>query len=259
MRIIICDKSARDAESCRGILEKNSVFADESLDIQVVYSCERLLFELSDEPDEADVIITEMNFGGKMNGLDAVKKLRSIGYSGEVIFLTNDRQSVFDSFEVRPANYLLKDSLGVKRFIEVTDGALKYAKKRKRDMLTFACAGEIKNIALEDILYFEVVQKIVEVHYADEIFEFYSTMPKLENQLHGKGFVRTHRSFLVNREHISYAMGDELVLDNDEIVPFSQKYAKGSGLVNMGKDTDNEYDLGNAGNVKGTDPENKNE
>jgi hypothetical protein len=51
-------------------------------------------------------------------------------------------------------------------------------------------------------------------------------MKKLENQLFGKGFVRTHRSFLVNKDHISYVMGSELVLDNDEIVPLHQKYAK---------------------------------
>jgi hypothetical protein len=137
---------------------------------------------------------------------------------------------VFDSFEVRPANYLLKDSLSVKKYVEVVTQAAKYARKRKRDMLSFACAGEIKNIALEDIRYFEVVQKIVEVHYNDEVFEFYSTMKKLENQLFGKGFVRTHRSFLVNKDHISYVMGSELVLDNDEIVPLHQKYAKSLAL-----------------------------
>jgi DNA-binding LytR/AlgR family response regulator len=80
-----------------------------------------------------------------------------------------------------------------------------------------------------------VVQKIVEIHYNEEVFEFYSTMQKLENQLYGKGFVRTHRSFLVNKEHISYVMGDELVLDNDEIVPLHQKYAKKLG---MGKEAE---------------------
>jgi DNA-binding LytR/AlgR family response regulator len=93
-------------------------------------------------------------------------------------------------------------------------------------MMTFACAGEIRNIAVEDILYFEVVQRIVEVHYLGEVFEFYSTMPRLENLLYGKGFIRSHRGFLVNSEHISYIMGDEIILDNDETVPLNSKYAK---------------------------------
>lgn len=235
MRIIICDKNSKDAESMSSILKKNNILSAGAIEVQTLDSCERLLFELSDEPDEADVIITEVGFGDKMNGIEAIKRLRSVGYSGEVIFLTNDRESVFDSFEVRPANYLIKDSLGVRKFAETIADALEHAKKRKRDVLTFACAGEIKNIAVDDILYFEVVQKIVEIHYNEEVFEFYSTMQKLENQLYGKGFVRTHRSFLVNKEHISYVMGDELVLDNDEIVPLHQKYAK---KLEMGKEAE---------------------
>lgn len=131
MRIIICDKNSKDAESMSSILKKNNILSAGAIEVQTLDSCERLLFELSDEPDEADVIITEVGFGDKMNGIEAIKRLRSVGYSGEVIFLTNDRESVFDSFEVRPANYLIKDSLGVRKFAETIADALEHAKSAK--------------------------------------------------------------------------------------------------------------------------------
>lgn len=227
MRIILCDHNRNEIEKYAWVIEKNKkLMPGKDITTEIIESGERLLFELSDEPDEADVVVIDTSFPGKMNGIDTIKQLREIGYTGEVIFLTTDRESVFDSFAVRPADYLLKGTVTAKRFFCAVSDAAGIARKRKREMMTFACAGEIRNIAVEDILYFEVVQRIVEVHYLGEVFEFYSTMPRLENLLYGKGFIRSHRGFLVNSEHISYIMGDEIILDNDETVPLNSKYAK---------------------------------
>ena len=227
MRIILCDQNIDEIKKYAFVLEKNLDMLSQETSIETVDSGEKLLFEFSDEPDDADLIVINTEFEGKMKGMDAIKQLRDIGYSGEVIFLTNDEGSVFDSFKVRPADYLIKSKVSAREFFYSVKNAAEYARKRKREMLTFSCAGEIRNIAVEDILYFEIVQRIVEVHYLNEVFEFYSTMPRLENLLYGKDFVRTHRAFLVNRSHISYVMGEELIMDNDETVPLSPKYAKG--------------------------------
>ena len=237
MRIILCDHNRNEIEKYAWVIEKNKkLIPGGDAATEIVESGERLLFELSDEPEAADVVIINTGFPGKMNGIDTIRQLREIGYTGEVIFLTMDKESVFESFAVRPANYLLKGTVTAKQFFCAVQEAAGVARRRKREMLTFACAGEIKNIAVEDILYFEIVQRIAEVHYLGEVFEFYSTMPRLENMLYGKGFVRTHRSFLVNSDHISYIMGDEIMLDNDETVPLNPKYAKNIKEKN-GKDS----------------------
>jgi DNA-binding LytR/AlgR family response regulator len=227
MRIILCDPNRNEIEKYAHVIDKNrKLLPEKDAKIDIIESGERLLFELSDEPNEADVIIINTEFPGKMTGIDALKQLREIGYTGEVIFLSRDKDPVFDSFAVRPADYLLKTNVTPKKFFFTVADACAVARKRKREMLTFTCAGEIKNIAVEDILYFEIVQRIVEVHYLGEVFEFYSTMKKLENLMHGRGFVRSHRAFLVNSAHISYIMGHEIILDNEETVPVSPSYAK---------------------------------
>lgn len=227
MRIILCDPNKNEIEKYALVIDKNrKLLPEKDAKIDIIESGERLLFELSDEPDEADVIVMNTEFPGKMPGIDALKQLREIGYTGEIIFLSREKDPVFDSFAVHPADYLLKTNVTPKKFFFTVADACSVARKRKREMLTFTCAGEIKNIAVEDILFFEIVQRIVEVHYLGEVFEFYSTMKKLENLVHGRGFVRSHRSFLVNSAHISYVMGNEIILDNDETVPVSPNYAK---------------------------------
>lgn len=225
MRIIICDSDKNSTGMYRKFVEGSAASFGE---VKVTESdnCEKMLFELSDEPNDADVIITDTSFEGKMDGIEAIRQLRDIGFIGEVIFLTNEKERVFESFDVRPFNYLLKDSVTLESFSKVLTGALVSARDAKRERLTLACAGDVRNIPIDEISYFEVSDRIVEVHYGDEVFEFYSTLEKIENQLYGRNFIRAHRAFLVNAEHIDTVRGNEIVMDRGDIVPIGSKYAK---------------------------------
>ena len=225
MRIILCDSDKSVVGTYRKFVEVRAAeFGPARID--EMDSCEKMLFELSDEPNEADVIIMDTHFEAKMDGIEAVRQLRDIGFIGEVIFLTDEKERVFESFDVRPFNYLLKGSVSLEKFSEVLRGALLSARDTKRERLTLACAGDVRNIPIDEIKYFEVSERIVEVHYGTEVFEFYSTIDKLENQLFGRNFIRSHKSFLVNAEHIDTVRGSEIVMDNGDIVPIASKYAK---------------------------------
>ncbi|MBQ9179562.1 MAG: response regulator transcription factor [Firmicutes bacterium] len=225
MRIVICNQIEEENIELEKLIRE--YLPDESsCEIDMLESGEKMLFEMSDEPGEVDLILSDTDFGGKMDGMDALKQLREIGYDGEIIFISEEKERVFESFAVRPANFLVKGDVTKDKTVNAILSALDAAGKRKREMITFACAGEVKNIALDDILYFEVTNRIVEVHFGEEIFEFYSTMKKLENQLYGKGFIRLHRAYLVNEKHIRSMKGQEAVLDNGEAVPINRKYLK---------------------------------
>lgn len=225
MHIIICDSDRNTASTYRKFTEVRAA-AFGSVTVSEADNCEKMLFELSDEPNDADVIITDTSFEGKMDGIEAIRQLREIGFTGEVIFLTNEKERVFESFDVRPFNYLLKDSVTLEKFATVLEGALASARDSKRERLTLACAGDVRNIPIDEISYFEVADRIVEVHYGGEVFEFYSTIDKIENQLYGRNFIRSHKAFLVNAEHIDIVRGNEIVMDRGEIVPIGPKYAK---------------------------------
>ena len=77
---------------------------------------------------------------------------------------------------------------------------------------------------MEDIRYFEIQQRIVTVVYAKERFEFYSTMMRLEEQLFNRGFVRTHKSFLVNKRYIHSIDSARVLLDSGEDLPVGKRY-----------------------------------
>ena len=126
----------------------------------------------------------------------------------------------------------LEKEVSLDKFATVLEGAMLRARDAKRERLTLACAGDVRNIPIDEIVYFEVSDRIVEVHYSGEVFEFYSTLDKIENQLYGRNFIRSHKSFLVNAEHIDIVRGNEIVMDSGDIIPIGSKYAKYFSEVN---------------------------
>jgi DNA-binding LytR/AlgR family response regulator len=89
--------------------------------------------------------------------------------------------------------------------------------------MTLSYHGERINILISDIIYFEVLNHTVTVHYYKddtvEKFECYSGLTKIEKKLEGKGFVRVHKSYLVAERHIYKRMPDHIEMANGDRVP----------------------------------------
>lgn len=226
IRIILCDDEQRFIDEYKDILYEIAEKDGLEIGIKEFTSCEKLLFEISDNPDKADLIYMDINFGDHMDGMNASLQLRKLGYSNDIVFLTGDKDQVFDSFDVDPINYIVKGSDGKEKFEAVLLKAEKRRKRKNREYLALSCAGDSRNIPMDSILYFEMVRRIIEVHYDDKIFEFYSTMGKLENMLSLKGFKRVHRSYLVSEDHISSIKGSEITMDNGDVIPVGRTYVK---------------------------------
>ena len=88
------------------------------------------------------------------------------------------------------------------------------------------CNGSQKlSVLAEDILYFEVTRHVIKVCYdAGETFEFSSTLDATASALDGLGFVRVHRSFLVNVYAIERFGATALVLKGGLVFPVGRTY-----------------------------------
>ncbi|MEA4922530.1 MAG: LytTR family DNA-binding domain-containing protein [Eubacteriaceae bacterium] len=226
MRIIICDDDQSLIDEYKEGIGR--IAAKNGIDVRVegLISGERLLFELSDDPNDVDLIYMDINFQEKMDGIIATKQLRDIGYKNEIVFLTKDKSRVFEAFDVEPLHYIVKDVTDAKKFEEILMTAAERVDAKNSEVIALSCAGDNRNIPIKSILYFEVVRRVIEVHYDDEVFEFYSTIGKLENLLFDKGFIRVHRAYLVSMDHIKSVKSTELVLDSGESIPVGRTHAK---------------------------------
>ena len=85
------------------------------------------------------------------------------------------------------------------------------------NMITVTFNKEPYRIQLDNVYYFESRKRIIHVHGLENEVSFYMTIKNLENILSGKGFVRCHRSYLVNERYIEEIHREYLVVKGEKI------------------------------------------
>jgi len=225
----ICDDSEADLKKYKQLIAQ----AADQHKIAVSFLCfkngEELLFWMEEQKELIDVLYLDI-FMGVENGISVARQLRdrnsSVFYDGKIIFLTKSDQFAIDAFDVGAFHYIIKGRTEQQKFNEIFLNAAENIRKSKQKQLMIRGIGEYRNIEIDTIYYFEVVHRIITVHYGrpEHVFEFYSTMEKLEENMLPFGFLRVQRSFIVNVNRIISLSRSGVVLDNARNLPVGRNY-----------------------------------
>jgi two-component system response regulator LytT len=202
------------------IAEKNNM----DMTLFTFVSSSQLLYYISCFPTETDLILLDVN-SKNTTEVELAKKIRQLQCSAEIIYLSSDETPLVDSFDITPFYYSRKSELTVEKFNNLFLSAYSTVEQKQTDLFVYENKTTIWSIPLHSISYFKVKDRRIYLHSSTEIFEFYSSLSKLEESLKGKRIVRTHRSYLVNLRHVKKISKDTLTLFNDEEIPLSPKYA----------------------------------
>ena len=225
LHVILCDDDEEILKQYRVLISQISERHRLETRVDCFSSGEALLFAMEDNPNGADILYLDVQMKA-LNGVDTAKQLRGIGCTAQIVFLTNSREYVFESFDASPLQYLLKGGFTPERFEEIFLRAVQLSRRREGELFNCERGAEQRAIPVREISYFEVAKRIVTVHYDGGRFDFYCSMDELETRLQGKGFVRTHRSFLVNVTHIRRIDQDTVGLTSGEEVPLSRTHVR---------------------------------
>lgn len=83
--------------------------------------------------------------------------------------------------------------------------------------------SEVKFIPLESIDYFESLKRKVIVYYDGKCIDYYHKFQDLDDFVSQHGFIRCHRSYIVNKSKVSKVSSLNLVVNEFEI-PIGRKY-----------------------------------
>lgn len=223
MLITICDdnKDERDLyyNKILKILNNESIVAE----IQTYSDGKQLLFEFDKGGTVPDIIYLDVLMPN-INGIDVANQLRSAGFEGEIIFLTNSDEYWKNAFDVHAYHYIVKNDCSEEYFVSIFKNAINSVLDKNEDYILFNSCGETLSIKIKDIYYFEVTGRIVVVVYSGGRFEFYSTLSKLEEQLSSRNFIRIHKSFLVSKNYIIKTYYDSVILKDNTKLPVGRTY-----------------------------------
>lgn len=189
--------------------------------------------------ESVDLIFADINMPD-MSGIDFVRGLQS---PPMVIFTTAYSEYAIEGFRLDAVDYLLKPfsfadfERAVKKAISLfelkqlrdsqqgTAETTPAAETESGEYISIKADYKVSLVRYSDIIYIESVGEYVRLHLtnASPITTLFR-LKNMETALPSDRFMRVHRSYIVNLEHITgYARG-RVYLDNEEYVPISGNY-----------------------------------
>lgn len=198
MRIAICD----DEKNIRQLIEKKIVKQYPQAEIVLFSSGEELL--LSDL--KIDILFLDIQMSGR-DGMETAIELRKRDNDMIIIFVTAAEEYVFQAFNVKAFNYIVKP-IDDEKFADVLRKAVdeldlvkKNEKKAEEKYVMINKCGVHTKVILDDIVYAEVFNRKVVIHRMNDEIEYYGKMSDLE-ALAGESFFRPHRAYLINFKYV---------------------------------------------------------
>lgn len=158
------------------------------------------------------------------DGMATAQSLRRKSPNIILIFISSSREYVFDAYDVEAYQYLLKP-IDTQKLRNVLQKAVCKTETHSHEYMIISTDRQMKKVLLDDIRYFEIRGRKIDIHGKDSILTYYEQIGVLEKKLQGKGFCRCHKSYLINLKHVNTYNRQEVILDSgDKIMLAKRRY-----------------------------------
>ena len=181
------------------------------------------------DTERPDIAILDINLSGRKDGIDLAKYIRE-NHDIPFIFLTSfaDKATLERAKQVNPPAYLIKPFNKEELYTSIEIALFNYQKTKnvevkKKDFVFVKQKQLFIKIYFKDILFLKSDHVYTEI-FVDkgEKYIIRESLGEYANQLNDD-FVRVHRSFIVNFQHITKVEVNQLWINEFE-VPISKQH-----------------------------------
>ncbi len=228
MYIGICEDEAIQLEYLKKKIDNYCKQAGEVCRLESFESAEELLFKY-EQSLPFDCILLDIRMG-KMDGMELAAKIRVRDRQLPIIFVTGDKDAVFDGYKVGAIRYLLKP-IKDEELTEALDfvktelhGSGQHSQVTKGDYFCFNYAGEYTKIEKSLIKMIRVQGHYITICTEDmsKEYTFKETMKGIREQIKDNRFALASRSELVNLEYVKSISRTECILTTGEKLAVSR-------------------------------------
>ena len=194
---------------------------------------------------EIDLCILDINLQGSLDGVSLASQIKE-KWDIPIIFLTtyDDDLTIQRATQVGPSAYLIKPFKERELAVSIELAFINYAQKKVpdfhsrelpadstgslaflKDRFFLRSKEKYERVRCEDILWAEAQSNYTEIHTEDSTLVLAITLMSFHEKLNASCFVRIHRSFLINLDHIESILGNTVFI-GDKSFPVSKSFRK---------------------------------
>lgn len=215
MKIAVCEDNVKDREKLLKQLTAAMKYLEVDAEITVFESAEELLKEASDKTFFS-VFFLDIFLPG-LSGMEAALKLRRLGNYSPVVFTTITRDYLTQSYSVCASDYLVKPSAD-KDVKSALARALKLLEGKER-MLEVTVARHTERIPYSDIYYIKGNSRNCTIQTRTGVYDPYAAIQELLEQLNDSRFLCSHRSYIINLDHVLAVQRGHVAMRDDVLLP----------------------------------------
>ena len=212
MRVVVVDDEKKMRDEIADYLKTFEKEQKVSVIAQVYESPEDFLEHYQ---KDADLILLDVEMPG-MDGISLARRIRQDDKEVLLMFITNMAQYALHGYEVEAIDYVIKP-LGYQEFALKMKKAMRYMGRHEKKQMMLQTTDGIQPVAIENILYVEVIRHYLQYHTTGQVYEVRGAMKEAEEELERYHFDRCNQSYLVNLAKVACLHGNTVTVGSDQL------------------------------------------
>ena len=201
VKVAFCDDDLSALNELQTLLDRYRLERNQPLEYSPFHSPLDLMAAI-ERGLRFDVLFLDVLMPGQ-NGMETAQEIRQHDNNVKIIFLSSSPEFAVQSYHVNAFFYQLKP-IREESLFRVMDSVLEVCEKEQTRSLILRCKTGLTRVEPRQIEYCEVLHRTLLIHLTSgRVLECSGSLEELSSQLlpYG-GFLRPHRSYLVNLEYI---------------------------------------------------------
>ena len=226
LKIAICDDEEFFLEKIKRQVEnklQHMIWQEYIID---TFSSGGELYEKIENHVDYDIYLLDINML-PIGGLEIARKIRQTNKDAFIAFITGYIDYAMEGYHVDAIRYILKDSLD-EMLDECMDVIVQRIRQKNKCIWLHFMEGDRK-IYLDHIVYIESNKHKLLYHVelpTKEVYTMYEKLDSISQQIETNGFLRIHKSYLVNMKYIHKMQKYEVTMSNGMVLPIPREKYK---------------------------------
>lgn len=201
LRVAVVDDEINTLKYIKKIVERE--FVSNGIECEYFLFLSALQFVEEQNINNFDIVFLDIMIP-EFSGFQAARQIRDSNCQTRIIFITSNEESVYESFDFQPFNFVKKDCN------DIFEGRMKYIiknlihhLKQKNTIIFKLSLSEEKKMEICNIIAIKSDGNYLEVHCCNGIkLVIRNKISDYEEKLKPYDFIRVHNRWMINMRHI---------------------------------------------------------